>query len=784
MAGATKGSKRSRNSEESPAPAALPASSAAAAPPSPSVNSTGQRPLSAVAARRAAREASLATPHVARPAQTATTSSSAPRSATKVPATELNSHPDSSPDEQVGSDADSDAASSSDNAPERRPEPPLRKKSKTAARYFAAEEKRPHARRAATTGGGGDFMMLEDAETSVAEPDNGNESSEAATPRSSRRRREKPAFLDPECASTFEPVAGVNFFETTGASYDGSLNAAAFFLLREDETLLVRGVCSVTPVFGTTSVLHATLRAATSTTNSVDARDFGAGAAYPLFAPSSHPVPPIRARSSLTEEAPPGKIHLADGQTGKGLATDRTMIGGSTWRLLTAPEPSFAKLRDEYYWDAALRSCLPPSPFEQSEESFWRSEPFVALVEGPKRAGKSTFAKFLAHELLDRFEAVAYLDTDLGQPEFTAPGLVSLTVLRRPALGPSFTHTVSPLVSHFLGSTSPAANPAQYLAACEALVTAYRLEVEYSLADEAVQTVGRRRRPRANVAEDLSAPHKSRERVPLVVNTSGWVKGAGAEMLAKLKQVASPTRVFALGDSLSEPVPYGAPPAPHSVVALPAIGDSPLESKWSPADLRNLALASYFYRSEAQTAAPRWDVTRPLLSRPVLPFPWGKEASSIAGVHVVDTTEIRYEHVLHALNGSIVGLIADVTSEADAARDRRPFPYDPRASPPPPSSSRALGLALVHSITPGTETLHLLTPVAPGELARAGALRLVKGALDTPLVLLCDFTASPEDTEVGLAGLEWADVPYLTVDAADGAGRSRVRRNLMRKAHF
>lgn len=132
----------------------------------------------------------------------------------------------------------------------------------------------------------------------------------------------------------------------------------------------------MTPVFGTTSVLHATLRAATSTTNSVDARDFGAGAAYPLFAPSSHPVPPIRARSSSTEEAPPGKIHLADGQTvrpgaehmsgvlvtdlqtgvdglervlqsggighglgfslrkGKGLATDRTMIGGSTWRLV------------------------------------------------------------------------------------------------------------------------------------------------------------------------------------------------------------------------------------------------------------------------------------------------------------------------------------------------------------------------------------------------------------------------------------------------------------------
>lgn len=34
-----------------------------------------------------------------------------------------------------------------------------------------------------------------------------------------------------------------------------------------------------------------------------------------------------------------------------------------------------------------------------------------------------------------RYEQVAYLDTDLGQPEFTPPGLVSLTVLNTPVLG-------------------------------------------------------------------------------------------------------------------------------------------------------------------------------------------------------------------------------------------------------------------------------------------------------------------------------------------------------------
>lgn len=34
-----------------------------------------------------------------------------------------------------------------------------------------------------------------------------------------------------------------------------------------------------------------------------------------------------------------------------------------------------------------------------------------------------------------RYEKVAYLDTDLGQPEFTPPGFVSLNVLSDPILG-------------------------------------------------------------------------------------------------------------------------------------------------------------------------------------------------------------------------------------------------------------------------------------------------------------------------------------------------------------
>ncbi|VVB13545.1 unnamed protein product [Arabis nemorensis] len=37
-----------------------------------------------------------------------------------------------------------------------------------------------------------------------------------------------------------------------------------------------------------------------------------------------------------------------------------------------------------------------------------------------------------------KYERVAYLDTDVGQPEFTAPGFLSLTVVDKSSLGTSY----------------------------------------------------------------------------------------------------------------------------------------------------------------------------------------------------------------------------------------------------------------------------------------------------------------------------------------------------------
>ena len=64
----------------------------------------------------------------------------------------------------------------------------------------------------------------------------------------------------------------------------------------------------------------------------------------------------------------------------------------------------------------------------------------TTVVCGPKGAGKSTFARYLVNATLPHTSVVAYLDTDVGQPEFTPSGMVSLHLLTQPILGPAHTH--------------------------------------------------------------------------------------------------------------------------------------------------------------------------------------------------------------------------------------------------------------------------------------------------------------------------------------------------------
>ncbi|BGP35016.1 Polynucleotide 5'-hydroxyl-kinase grc3 [Rhodotorula toruloides] len=763
-------------------------------------------PLSAVAARRAAREAAAAKHEHA------------------------GGNVDRQGDQAMASDASSESSTSEAQvarmlADEKRTENGRKGKGKgkAATRYFAAEPARSEDEQ-----DGDEAMAVEVGDLS---PPEGREDVPVAPAASASG-----AFVDPCCVSSFALDQGTNAFQVQVAGEDGVERHAVVYALKADETLVIRGVCTLTPIHGSISLLGSTLTAPPPSSYSTPF-PLPSTPQHPLFAPSSHPIPSIRAlppSSPVSTNAalllPSGKgislapfvaaVLVTDLQTGvegiervfgaAGIGCGAGMFrrrgaeregeqgegveGGKSWDLVREPSPSLAGLREVEAWTTAFSSTLPPSPRTLSAPNgVVLSDRLVAVVEGPKRVGKSTLAKMLVNQLLERYQRVAYLDTDLGQPEFTPPGFVSLCVVSEPILGPAFTHLSQPLSSHYLGSTSPASDPSGYLAAISALLSTYALEVEYPSLDEAPSSRRHRRGQPADISTRADSPGRYRKRVPLVINTQGWVKGLGADLLAKLKAESQPSHIFSFVEALesgpsafedaapAQPAYSIVPPsadAPYFLASLPPAPPSPLESKWSAVDLRTLSLVSYFH-SVQSARLPAWDFTTPLIGLAPYDFDWRAERGQVAQVHVVEGADIAYELVLHALNGSVVALVQE-TSPAPSATSR-PFPYDPSAPLPSPSTSRALGLAVVHSISPSTSTLHLLTPVPPPFLASSAPLSLVKGPLDLPIALMLDFTASPADAEQGIAGVEWAEVPYLSVDAAEGAGRRRVRRNLMRR---
>jgi hypothetical protein len=423
-----------------------------------------------------------------------------------------------------------------------------------------------------------------------------------------------------------------------------------------------------------------------------------------------------------------------------------------------------------------------------------------AVVCGPKGAGKSTLVRLLVNTLQAATRApVGLLDADCGAPEVTPPGLVSLSLLARPLLGPPAARLGGsdaplPLEARFIGDTSPAADPSAYAAALAALLATWH-------AQPAAQ------QPHGGGA---GAP------APLVVNTLGWVRGLGLELLCGLLRGAAPTHVIQLrppGGGGPGGMPRGmfwAPPslmmqqqAPGDAMAqcrvielcAPAagggggggvvddVGEAPPEASASQApqrrnaaDARALLWVAWAHAAcrddddaaHAAAADARWAA---LLS----PDGAGEAAtfSSVAGAlscarpFAVPCASLRVT-ALHAsvaphdalrlLNGALVALLP---RDDEAEAQRHGAPHIPAAAP------RCLGVALVRSVDAAAGVLYLLTPVPAARAAAAVALAV--GKLELPPALLsAPLQSAPYVTP-------WA----LPPDGSGGAAM-RSRNNLLR----
>jgi polynucleotide 5'-hydroxyl-kinase GRC3/NOL9 len=84
---------------------------------------------------------------------------------------------------------------------------------------------------------------------------------------------------------------------------------------------------------------------------------------------------------------------------------------------------------------------LIPDQTEEDEDE--DQTPPIILVKGPKRSGKSTFARATLNNLLNRYEKVAWLECDLGQGEFSPGAVVGIWMINSPILGTSLFPIVS-----------------------------------------------------------------------------------------------------------------------------------------------------------------------------------------------------------------------------------------------------------------------------------------------------------------------------------------------------
>ncbi|CAB4417906.1 unnamed protein product [Rhizophagus irregularis] len=408
--------------------------------------------------------------------------------------------------------------------------------------------------------------------------------------------------------------------------------------------------------------------------------------------------------------------------------------------------------------------------------------PPISIISGHKNVGKSTFSRYLVNSMLNICPKVAYIESDVGQSEFTPCGLVSLNILDSPIFGPPFTHIQQPYRSYFIGHNSPRDDPDYYLDCLRELITVYRRDIacgpEYGMyGDEQM-------------------------RIPLIINTHGWSKGMGYDLYLHIISSAKPSHIFQFYSATI--TNKNLPPLPEYVVSPndqepPKVSfvemiDTPGPSKYSASDRRVLSLFLYFYSTSAMTVKQEsvkwWAFDQPLVRRVPWCLDWRKGLTK--GIFML-SGEVPLSQLLYVLNGSIVGLIGDIDNsykseqvdiEMSESKEQESriipnyFPC-PDFSPPSPTEYTCLGLAIIRSIDPTSHTFHILTPLPSSVLFKTNTI--VKGTLELPVWLMLDHT---KNSSLGVHGVQWKRAPYMSIESGGGVGNAaqKIRRNIKRRS--
>ncbi|KAI5817031.1 hypothetical protein BZA77DRAFT_245697 [Pyronema omphalodes] len=508
--------------------------------------------------------------------------------------------------------------------------------------------------------------------------------------------------------STFVPSE-----ENHKVSKDGTQT----FKLQPGETLVIVGIYTLTVLKGSVHVLGTKLSSSSAPST--------------IYAPLTHSLPVLTAAVKKNTDAPTKisyiELHITPYSSpllniGRLLPTFTNIWGnqeGSTFTPLftsTTPTPILSVPQSH---TTLLKSI------SRSSSS---SDPII-LLTGAKSAGKSTLSRLLTNSLL-RNGPVAYLDLDPGQPELSPPGMISLTLLSSPLLGPSFTHFThkpKPTKQHHIGYPTPREDPGAYM----------------------------------RCVIDLLNTHRSQHpRVPLIINTFGWIKALGLELLTDIAQHAQVTDVIFLGgggsavaEVLGQGITFHELSSAASMATAQA-GGMGGSGRFSPADLRALQTAAYFHPEDFSplTHMKPW----------VVPYPGAIAGIDVLG-EVIDAADTR-----DAVEGTVVGvlLVEDVMEPVMVGKGL------PLVVGVAPEGAECVGLAVVRAVDTEKQEVQLLMPVTGEEIAGWGEKQVVlqRGRGEIGLVEM-------------LTGKEYKDgeAPWLQMGGKDKGKVWRVRRNVMRR---
>lgn len=142
------------------------------------------------------------------------------------------------------------------------------------------------------------------------------------------------------------------------------------------------------------------------------------------------------------------------------------------------------------------------------------------VIIGGKGVGKSTFLRYFINRNLNKFKKVLLIDLDIGQPEMFLPQTVSATIITEPILGPGYLRNKSPHKSYLFGDVNVLVSSIKYLKCVLKLLKHCQSVDEF-------------------------------RSMPWVVNTMGYSRGFGLELIVATLRTLKPTDLIQIQASQS-----------------------------------------------------------------------------------------------------------------------------------------------------------------------------------------------------------------------------------------